>query len=264
VEQTVTVWGSEARVDIETCIYWWGAQRQQVRMVLPSLPDKADIAYGAPFYGVGWTEVAEGTAPRNSDEIAPHDQMCYREVQGWLHLRGQQGGITIITDHPAFHHDDAELAAVLLRTSPSCGDHRLFWENAGRQVFAFSLQLNDSDWRTGEVQRQAAFHLRPPAARLVQTGRGELPPAQSLLQVDGESVAISSLFSTGEAGGIYVRIWETAGARQEVRVSGPLAGAEAVVEDLAGEANGEAVVGQAGEWKVGLPAWGIRTVRFGQ
>jgi alpha-mannosidase len=131
-------------------------------------------------------------------------------------------------------------------------------------VFAFSLQLNDGDWRTGDVQRQAAFQLRPPAARLVQTGGGDLPPAQSLLQVDGESVAISSLYSAGEAPGVYVRIWETAGARQEVRISGPLAGSGAVVEDLAGNANGEAVVGQAGEWNVGLPAWGIRTVRFGQ
>ena len=139
VEQTITVWSSSARVDLETRIFWWGAHNQQVRLVLPGAQEPTAITYGAPFYGVGWTEVAEGTAPRNSDEIAPADQLSYREVQGWVHVAGNAGGATILTDHPAFHYDDAELSAVLMRTSPSCGDNRLFWENAGEQVFTFTI-----------------------------------------------------------------------------------------------------------------------------
>ena len=187
VEQTITVWSSGARVDLETRIFWWGAHNQQVRLVLPGAKERAAITYGAPFYGVGWAEVAEGTAPRNSDEIAPADQLNYREVQGWVHVAGDGGGATIITTHPAFHFDDAELAAVLMRTSPSCGDNRLFWENAGEQVFTFTILPGEPDWRAAQAQELAAQHLRQPAARLVQAQSGTLPQTQGLLQVQGAS-----------------------------------------------------------------------------
>jgi alpha-mannosidase len=239
-----------------------------VRLVLPSTPARAAITYGAPFYGVGWTEIAEGTAPRNSDEIAPADQLNYREVQGWLHLAGAQGGLAITTDHPGFHYADGqphgELSAVLLRTSPSCGDHRLFWENAGEQVFQFTLRPVDGDWRAARVQEQAASDLRPPVARLVRGGAGGLPPSQSFLRLEAASAALSSLYPDGETGAALLRLWETAGATQEVTLAGPLAGGTAQVVNLLGEEVGPPPSGQPGRWQVSLGAWGIRTVRIRQ
>ena len=235
VEQTITVWSSSARVDLETRIFWWGARNQQVRLVLPGAKEPAAITYGAPFYGVGWTEVAAGTAPRNSDEIAPADQLNYREVQGWVHVAGDAGGATILTAHPAFHYDDAELSAVLMRTSPSCGDNRLFWENAGEQVFTFTILPGEPDWRAAQAQELAAQHLRQPAARLVQAQSGDLPQAQSLLQVQGTSVALSSLYDDAESGATLVRVWETAGVAQTVTITGPLSSGTAAIVNLLNE-----------------------------
>lgn len=262
VEQTVVLWNSDARLDLQTRIYWWGAHSQQVRMVLPSTEDCADIAYGAPFYGVGWTETAEGASPRNSDEIAPADQMNYREVQGWLHVKGERGGVTILTTHPAFHYDEHMLAAVLLRTSPSCGDNRLFWENAGEQIFTFSLRLNESDWRTSHVQHQAAHFLRPPVYSMVRADRGDLPQTQSFFQVDGPSVALSSLYPSSEPGATLVRIWETAGLHQQVAFTGAFSEAGAVAVNLLEEKCEPSLTGKPGDWQLSLPAWGIRTVRL--
>ena len=246
----------------KTRIYWWGAHNQQVRLVLPSTVDRADIAYGAPFYGVGWTETAAGTAPRNSDEIAPADQMNYREVQGWLHVAGAGGGITILTTHPAFHYDDHTLAAVLLRTSPSCGDNRLFWENAGEQVFTFTLLLNGHDWRTAHVQQLAAHHLRPPVCRMVRANGGDLPGAKSLLRVGGPSVALSSLYGGSEPGTTVVRVWETAGVQQTVTFTGSLSEGSAVAVDLLDVESAPALTGRPGDWQLSLPPWAIRTVRL--
>jgi len=261
VEQSITLWGNEARLDLQTRIYWWGAHNQQVRLGLPSRADRADIAYGAPFYGVGWTETAAGTAPRNSDEIAPEDQMSYREVQGWLHLAGARGGLTILTNHPAFYHDGRTLAAVLLRTSPSCGDGRLYWENAGEQVFAFTLLPTEDNWRTAHSQQQAAYHLRPLIGKLVQANHGTLATAQSLLRVHGSSVALSSLYPGTTPGATVLRVWETTGANRQVALTGALSEASAVAVNLL-EEEGEALVGKAGDWRVDLPAWGVRTLRL--
>ena len=262
VEQTVTVWSSGARVDLETRIFWWGARNQQVRLVLPGPKDCEAVTYGAPFYGVSWAEIAAGTAPRNSDEIAPADQLNYREVQGWVHVAGAAGGATILTSHPAFHYDDAELAAVLMRTSPSCGDNRLFWENAGEQVFTFTILPGESDWRAARAQELAAQHLRQPAARLVQAQNGDLPPAQGLLQVQGTSVALSSLYDDAESGATLVRVWETAGVAQTVTFTGPFSGGTATAVNLINEVSEPTPAGQAGDWQLDLPAWGIRTVRI--
>ena len=262
VEQTVTVWSTGARVDLETRIFWWGARSQQMRLVLPGAGEQAAITYGAPFYGVGWTEVAAGTAPRNSDEIAPADQLNYREVQGWVHIAGNTGGATILTTHPAFHYDDAELSAVLMRTSPSCGDNRLFWENAGEQVFTFTILPGEPDWRAARVQELAAQHLRPPAARLVQAQHGDLPQAQSLLQVQGTSVALSSLYDATESGATLVRVWETAGVAQTVTFTGSFSSGAAAIVNLLNEESEPAPGGQAGDWQLDLPAWGIRTLRI--
>lgn len=261
VEQTITLWGNEARIDLQTRIFWWGAHHQQVRMMLIDAPDRLNIAYGAPFYGIGWTETAEGTAPRNSDEITPADQMSYREVQGWLHVVGECGGLTIITSHPAFHHNGQTIEAVLLRTSPSCGDVRLFWENAGEQVFNFTLRPNDGDWRAAHVQQQAACQLRPPVARLVQATGGGLPAEQSFLQVGGSSVALSSLATGTTPGSTLVRVWETAGANGEIDLTGAFSEADALVVDLLGEL-AEPLAGRPGNWRASLPAWGIRTIQF--
>ncbi|HQY92654.1 glycoside hydrolase family 38 C-terminal domain-containing protein [Caldilinea sp.] len=261
VEQTLTLWNNDARLDLQTRIYWWGAHRQQVRMVLPSTADRADITYGAPFYGVGWTESAEGTSPRNSDEILPADQISYREMQGWLHSRGERGGMTILTTHPAFHHEESKLAAVLLRTSPSCGDNRLFWENAGEQIFTFTLRLNDSDWRAAHVQQQAAQQLRPPVGSMVRAQTGALPATQSFLQVQGSSVALSSLYPSSEPGVTMLRVWETAGVAQQIALTGVLGGQEAVAANLLDEA-GEPLAGEPADWQFSLPGWGIRTVRL--
>lgn len=263
VEQTITLWGNEARLDLQTRIFWWGAHNQQVRLGLPGPSDRAAIAYGAPFYGVGWTETAEGTAPRNSDEIAPADQMSYREVQGWLHLSGARGGLTIFTAHPAFHHTGQTLEAVLLRTSPSCGDGRLFWENAGEQIFSFTLRPNDADWRTAHVQQQAACHLRPPTAKVVQASGGALAAEQSFLQVHGASAALSSLAPGATAGSTLVRVWEIAGRDADMTLSGALCAADAVAVDLLNNV-AEPLSGEPGTWQMDLPAWSIRTIRLTQ
>jgi hypothetical protein len=233
-----------------------------VRQVLPGTKERAAITYGAPFYGVGWAEVAEGTAPRNSDEIAPADQLNYREVQGWVHVAGLDGGATILTTHPAFHYDDAELAAVLMRTSPSCGDNRLFWENAGEQVFTFTILPGEADWRAAQAQELAAQFLRPPAARLVQAQSGVLPLVQGLLQVQGASVALSSLYEDTGSGATLVRVWETAGVAQTVTFTGPFSSGTATIVNLLNEVREPAPAGQGGDWQFDLPAWGIRTVRI--
>jgi alpha-mannosidase len=263
VTQTVTLWASEPRLDLETSIKWWGARDWQVRLGLPSVPDPAGIAYGTPFYGSGWTEVVPDAAPRNPDEILPEDYHRYREVQRWLHLRGAEGGLTLVTHHPGFFYGDHGLEAVLMRTSPSCGDKRLYWENAGERVYRVSFLPGPADWRAADVQHRADALLRPPAATVTHAaGGGSLPDELSLLRIAGDGAALASLAPASDGAGSVARLFETRGERTEVTLSGPLAAGDARLVNLL-EEEARPCAGEPGAWTFELAPWRIQTVRLG-
>lgn len=263
VEQTVTLWADAARVDVEVRLYWWGAHDLQLRCGLPSVPDTADITYGSPFYSAGWDDALPDAAPRNRDEILPDDYAHYREVQGWLHLRGAMGGLTVCTAHPAFHHGAEGLAAVLMRTSPSCGDNRLYWENAGEQVYRFVFLLGEQEWREADVSHHGASYLKPPVARLgAAQGGGQLPSTRGFLEVNGDGTLLSSLYPAATPGTTFARLYDALGTGGSVRVSGALAAACADAVDLLG-GNRSPLAGQSGAWHLALTPWRIQTIRLG-
>jgi hypothetical protein len=242
-------------------VLWWGKRNQQVRMGLPTVAVKGAIVYGSPFFAVAWDETVAGAAPRRPDEIAPEDYDRYREVQGWLHLRGAGGGMTICSDNPGVHHDGS-LEAVLLRTPPSCGDPRLYWENAGEQVFDFCFIPGDGDWREADAPRLATARFRPPVARAVPSGGGTLPTSDSLLAIEGAQV--SAIYPGADSASTMVRFYETAGRSGEARLTGPLCDGPAALVDLLEDTlpEQEALTGKPGDWRVDLPAWRIVTVRL--
>ena len=261
VEQTITLWADHARIDMQTRVRWWGARHQQVRLALAGVPKAADITFGSPFYGVGWTDVVPSAGPRIRDEILPEDYAHYREVQGWLHLRGALGGLTLCTSHPAFHHDAGTLEAVLLRTSPSCGDARLFWENAGERVYDIAFLPGELNWRTAGAPLLGDEGLKPPVARLEHAGGGTLPPSDSLLRIEGRSVILSSLYPVDTPGATIARIYDAAGHGGPVYLSGPLSRTRAFAADALDQRAG-LLPGEPGRWRIDLTPWRIGTVLF--
>jgi len=121
--------------------------------------------------------------------------MSYRESIGWLHVCGDTGGLTIVSHHPWYHHTPEGFEAVLMRTSPSCGDGRLFLEQAGEHTFQFSYYPGDQDWKKANVQQLASRQLKLPVYRFAKGGgKGDLPSAQSFLTIDNEQFALSCLY----------------------------------------------------------------------
>lgn len=265
VEQILTLWNHEARLDLDTYLYWWGKKNQQVRLGLSGSIQREKITYGVPFYGAGWTETVEGSGPWNSDEISLEFQMSYREAHDWLYLQGRSGGLMICTDRPGLHHGPDGLEAVLLRTSPSCGDGRLFFDNAGEHNFHFSFVPGDAGWKSTNAQQAAARLLKQPLYRLVEPGQtsgtGSLPDVMSLLQVQDERFALSCIYPGAQPGTLIARVWETTGQTGVAHFSGPLAQGQAVAVDFM-EAGEQALKGGPGGWGLEIPAWGIRTVKF--
>lgn len=263
IEQDVVVWADGARVDLETRLWWTGERRWQLRQELPKAETRAATSYGQAFWGSGWEQVAEGAGPWLPDELSVADFADYREVLGWLHLRRGKAGLALLTTHPGFHADASGLRAVLFRTSPSCGDPKLFWENAGEHTFRFSLRPCGAEWKTERLPQRAQVWERPVIARVVQSGKGDLPATHSLLGIGAEGVLLSALYPAQQKGAALMRVWESAGEKRDVTVSGPLAAAAATAEQVNLLENRESnLQKQKDAWKSEVPGWGLRTLRL--
>ena len=260
VVQTITLWNHAPRVDLHTRLLWWGAHNCQVRLGMPAGNNRAEITCGAPFYGAGWMDTAEGTLPYNGDEISPADQMAYREVLGWLHIRRGEAGLSIFSAHPGFYQGSDGLSAVLMRTVPSCGDGRLFWENAGEQHFHFVLRMGSGDWQADAVPARAEAFLRPPAARWVNPAAEAAPtlPARDSFFRASEGAILSSLYP-GQCGQPLTRLWNPSGQPAAVQLSGSLVQGGARACDFL-ENPSSALAGQDGIWALTLPPWSIQTI----
>jgi hypothetical protein len=199
-------------------------------------------------------------APRNPDEILPSDYHAYREVQQWLHVRRPEAGLLLVTSHPGFYFGDEGLAAVLMRTSPSCGDPRLFWENAGEQVYQFSMDPTGPEWQAARPSNIAANVLRTPEHVFTDVrGSGALPTSHSLLTLDAESAVLSSLSRREGEGAIRIRVFEGAGAQDSVRLSGALVeGATVELVDLLDQ---PVQTSRTRGESFDLPPWRIQTLR---
>ncbi len=255
VDQVVSLW-HDGHVELETRVHWSGAHNWQLRMALPTSERMDDVSYGGPFHGSGWTDVFAGAAPRNVDEVTVEDYGRYREVQEWLHIRNGGAGLLQVTTHPGFCFVDRGLEAVLLRTSPSCGDTRFFWENAGEQVYRFAWFPTNGDWRAAGAIARAQQHLRPPVTAWVEPdGAGSLPAEHAFLGVSPTSAVLSSLSRNVDSGDVDIRVFESQGTATMVTLNGPLVEGGSPIEavDLRGRRVAEAAM------PFDLPAWRIQT-----
>lgn len=260
VSQTITLWSMTGRIDVETNLRWWGARDWQLRLALPTAATTADIAYGTPFHGGAWTDVVQDAAPRNPDEILIEDYHAYREIQQWLHVGRPGAGLLMITSHPGVHYDNGILSAVLMRTSPSCGDKRLYWENAGEQVYRFTIFPTDGAWQAVRPFDLAAAILRAPVQVPVEArDGGMLPSRQSFLAMEADTAVLSSLSWDESDQAIRARIFEGTGSGSHVTLGGPVV-ENAIVEAV--DLN-DRVVDRLDATSVGLELapWRIQTLR---
>ena len=254
VEQFVSLW-HDGHVELETRIRWSGAHNWQVRLALPTASSTDDIAFGSPFYGSIWSDVTAEAYPRNGDELLVPDYHRYREVQEWLHLRQGNAGLQLVTTHPGFCFDDRGLEAVLLRTSPSCGDMRFFWENAGEQIYRIALYPVAGDWQAAGTIARAQRHLRRPVTALVEaSGSGARDVAAGFLTVESDSALLSSLSRNVATGNVDLRVFEATGHDTTVTFGGELAAPALTPVDFIERETGEPVEGA-----IELPAWRIQT-----
>lgn len=120
-----------------------------------------------------------------------------------------------------------------------------------RCVFRYALLPYQ---QRSEVRAESDQYRLPPVAIAGERSAGDLPTSGSLLDIEGDGVALSALFVQG--GKPYARLWNASGSEQEVvihtRGGGDLAAVGLRLE------GGERLPGG----RLSLRPWGVQTVRL--
>jgi alpha-mannosidase len=259
VEQDITLWlqGID-RVDVDTVIYWHGQHNIQLRQCMPTAADRHDAAYGSPFYSSGWMDTAEGCCPKSPDELLSEDYHHYREIQMWLHLKREKSALAIATGHPGFHWGANGLEAVLLRTSPSCGDDRFYWENSGKQQYHFRFKFGsaeDKGWASDFGQQLLCPVV---TAELPLAGcPGDLPNADRFVRLEEDNLILSSVYPDQDH--VILRFYETMGRAVQAHLN--VQGMEQMVRMTLDGKVLQTVVKSGAGWSIPVEPYEIVTLR---
>lgn len=215
----IRLWAGLPRIDIHTTLLNQD-ERVRYRMALPTNLPAGAITQEIPF----------GAIERPAGEFPAQHWMDYGDgKQGVAVLnRGLpgnnvEGGVMLLSllKCTALKEGYGEGGGWNFKTKTSDG-----YELGVQHEFDYALVPHQGDWRQGQLTRRGMEYNRPLVVLKATKHRGRLPKRWSLIEVQGESVAVSALRAT--PGGTVVRVYETEGRKQaaKLRFAWPLCKAE--------------------------------------
>ncbi|HET6487194.1 MAG TPA: glycosyl hydrolase-related protein [Spirochaetia bacterium] len=229
VEKRITLYAESPAIDLEVVIYWWNDHGSHVRLCLPfSEKDFRQTWYGVPYYAMQWPLMMEGVADsvilgmeKKPDELRYEDRRHFREVVKWVDVGYADCGVTLAVQLPNMWIDDSLLEVPLIRSNRSCGDHNVWADNSGRQVWKFRLNPHAGDWRSGKAYRTGWDLNNPLAARVTgpsASGALRAEPA-SFFRVSQDNVVLSVAKPANDGSGdVILRYCEMEGKKGTVEI----------------------------------------------
>lgn len=213
------------RVDVEIAIEWRRPRFVRIQQLFPYAAAQAKIVYGVPFGAQDADHILPGSGPDKPDEITKESWLASRQIVDWIWAGTPEWGLTIATDHQLMKLSPGVIRAEMLRGSRFAsvkvvrGEQvtSLLYPPPGTYNFRFSLSSDRGDWRAARSYR-AGLNFNSPlmaVSVLDEVSRKSLPPAGSLLAVEGDNLVLSAVKKASHDGDLVVRFFEIQGRRAE-------------------------------------------------
>src|SRR6185437_12127213 len=221
ITQRLTMYKDVARVDLEDTVHWTPGRAMEIQQVFPTDMPDAEVRNGVPFGSVSAKEMMPGAGPRSHDEVPKDLWDKWRQIQYWIAASTPDWNLTISADHQLFTVDKDAIRGDLIRGT-TFNQLRTYEDGKpvpvkqptpGNYVFRYSISSGAGDWaHFRSWQKGMAFSNNLiPVVSEDELSEKTLPPEQSFLQVDGDSLVVSALKKADKGNGIVVRLFEEAG-----------------------------------------------------
>jgi alpha-mannosidase len=246
-------------LEVETRVSWYTGSRR-LRLAFPSLTDLNRGLYGVP-YGVVERDRYEPKEINGNGCAGDWPAMHWVGVQAPGHLlaifergtpscRIEDGVITVsVLRSPQHPHCLLEPASYVAYNYNGMTDH-------GAHVFHHAIYAAAGDWRDSDVVRQAAA-FNTHVAVLPGAPAAPLPG----WKIEGAHTQLGALKTAEDGKGVVVRLVETAGREETVRVQPPAGFAKGFETDML-EEDSRALRRGGNGFVVTMKPWKIVTLRF--
>lgn len=252
---TIRLTAGVPRIDFELDVDWLerGSKERGVPMLSIAFP----LAVDDPRFS---QEIPCGHAVRN---VQRQEVPALR----WADLSdGHAGfGATLVNDHKYGHNlVGTTMRLTLLRSSYEPDP----LPEMGRQQIRFGLVPHDGDWSAASATRVGADFNQTFSAVATDVHAGPLPPSKSFVDLLSYNAMLSGMKQAEDSDAIIVRLYEMLGQSGEVGVrldpalvAGGLRAVETDILERPLDTNSARMDGDT--LRVGMPAYGIVTVRLG-
>ncbi|MEJ8303246.1 alpha-mannosidase [Saccharibacillus sacchari] len=227
IEQDVIFYKHDRRIDFKTHVSWHEAHKLlKVAFPVDVLAEKA--TYEIPFGSL------ERPTHRNTSWEQAQFEVCGHRFAD-VSERGY--GVSLLNDCKYGYDIQGSNIRLSLLRAPKWPDTQA---DLGEHDFTYSLYPHEGDWRNANtVKAAAALNQELPVIR-TEARAGSLPSNSSLIGFDGVHVILDTVKPAEDGSGVIVRLYESAGGRETVKL-GWKTPIERVVSSGALEEDGEAL-----------------------
>lgn len=209
IQQELILYHTDKRIDFKTQVQWHEAHKLlKVGFPIDVVTSKA--TYEIPFGAL------ERTTHRNTSwEQAQYEVCGHRYVDVSEH----DYGVSLLNDCKYGYDTQGSTIRLSLLRAPRWPDHSA---DQGEHEFTYSLYPHTGDWRSAHTQRKAAELNHASYAVACEASAGQHPSTGSFLPYEGKQVVLDTVKLAEDGKGSILRLYESAGGRETVRISWPL------------------------------------------
>jgi alpha-mannosidase len=229
VTQKLTLYRDLPRIDLENTIQWTPARAMEIKQVFPTDIPESEVRNGVPFGSASEADMMPNAATRGSDEVSMKVWKQWRQIQDWISSSSPERNLTISADHQLFTVDKDAIRGDMIRGT-TFNQLKTYQDGkpvpvkqprAGTYVFRYSISSGKGNWAAAKAWRQGMDFNNALIAVVSEDELSPktLPPEQSFLSVNGDSLVVTALKKADKDDGIVVRLFEADGESAESSIT---------------------------------------------
>jgi alpha-mannosidase len=228
VQQTLTLYRDLPRIDLVNTIHWTPGRAMEIQQVFPTDMAGAEVRNGVPFGSASEADMMPGASTRANDETPMDVWRKWRQIQYWIASSSPDWTLTVSADHQLFTVDKDAIRGDMIRGT-TFNQLRTYLDGkpvpvrqpkAGTYIFHYSISSGRGNWAAAKSWRQGMDFNEAliPVVSEDELSPKTLPPDQSFLSVDGDSLVVTALKKADKGDGIVLRLFEETGQHAETGI----------------------------------------------
>lgn len=219
IVQDLIIHHGKRRVDFKTSVDWQ-EEHKLWKVAFPVDLVATKATYEIPF----------GALERSATNNTSWDQAQY-EVCGhrWADVSEGSYGVSLMNDSKYGYDIKENTLRLSLLRAPKWPDCHA---DLGHHDFTYSLYPHSGNWRDAHVVRVAAELNQAATVRETTANKGVLPPSDCYVELHSNHVILDTIKPSEDGNGTILRLYESSGSREQIRLCWRFSVAKAWIVNL--------------------------------